>query len=145
MIDDEYIAVYRALFPGDAVEPDDPRRAAIVAEMQGVHEAACLEDAADVVAWWEWPCPEFETPLAFATAARARMGDASAPGPAAIQLAALRRFRQFVADVVESGQWEYHNGNDMTADASVALGALDAAIREIEHETQPCSQDSFDT
>ena len=53
------LKVYRTVFPDDRIYPDqgDPREAEIAEEMNEVKTAKTLDDAVNVIAWWNW-CDE---------------------------------------------------------------------------------------
>lgn len=54
-LDTPWVSVYEAVFPGDVLAPDDPRRPVIADEMRDVHRAITSSEAALVISWWDWP------------------------------------------------------------------------------------------
>lgn len=67
----KFIAAYEAAIPDDPIADDDPRRADIWNEMREVRAARSLEDAAQVIAWWNLPADET---LRIAAKIRATLG-----------------------------------------------------------------------
>ena len=139
MRDADYFALYASFFPEYPDDGNPMRAAAIADEMRAIATAESDEAAAAVVVdWWTWPAGAFATALDFVRAVRARLGVAS-PGSAIRQRdraerEALGRMRQFLVDVAAAGDWEYGNGNAMTADAQIAARYLERAIRDLERD-----------
>jgi hypothetical protein len=74
------VEIYEALCPDDPLDQDDPRRGAIVAEMQRVVEAKTDEEASGVIEWWgAWPNPHHESPREFVQSARALFRKVQSP------------------------------------------------------------------
>lgn len=74
------VEIYETLCPDDLLNQDDPRRGAIIAEMQRVVEAATDEEAIQVIEWWRtWPNPHHESPNQFVQSARALFREVQSP------------------------------------------------------------------
>lgn len=48
----KYLKLYERMCPNDPIGIDDPRRDAIIAEMQAVIRAATNREAANEIEWW---------------------------------------------------------------------------------------------
>lgn len=71
----KFLKAYQQLCPDDALCADDPRRSAIIAEMQAVHRAKTERAAVAIIDWWDaWPNPQHRNANEFVRAAWGIMG-----------------------------------------------------------------------
>jgi hypothetical protein len=72
----KYLKVYELLCPDDNIRQDDPRRNDIIGEMKNIHKAKTIEEAAEVILWWDsWPNPRHQTATEFVAEARNLMNE----------------------------------------------------------------------
>ena len=53
----KYIQIYESVFPNDTIDANEPRKAAIIAEMKAIMAAKTAKEAWALIDWWYWEKP----------------------------------------------------------------------------------------
>ena len=66
----KYLEIYETLCPDDPIEPDDPRRGPILAEMRAIVHAPDEAAVLEAIRGWGWPNPQGHAAHEFVREAR---------------------------------------------------------------------------